>query len=625
MKKYLLPLCIIILCLLLSACSLFADPEPIDMSMVAGETAALPVSGEVYTSSDESIVTADGSGNITALGEGSAVVTVDEKQEIIITVTLPDISEIAFAEDSVSLKVGESYAAEVSVLPEYAPAGNFTFASSDERIATVDENGSVTAVGMGDAVITATLAENDSITCTLNVSASCDKAEDFYFEAPYVTLCVDETSAPVPVVVPYGAEALGISWVSADETVATVSADGIITAHSVGSTLLTATLGDKTAEYYVNVARRSPAEPLAEIPAPRYTKNEEGVLVRENGGEQGSARIMLIGDLMCLSAQQGAVRRGGVYDFNSTFSIVKDIFAKSDFAVGNLETLISHSNAYSGESKSVNGNPNCNGPATYLDAVRYGGLDAVVLANNHSGDGGISGVYDTLAQVDKYRLARTGVFGSGREQRFMLVDINGIKVGIASYTGHVNGRARTIPAEMHDTMLNFYTPEKAQADVAAMKQAGAEYIIVYMHWGTENTHSVNAAQREQAQQLADMGVNFIAGSHPHCLQEAEILTSADGREVICIYSLGNFVSSMGRPINNDTIIIDLELTREGEDIAASASYIGCRVIGTFGDGKYVVVPVSPALNGGTESSGLNSAANRIRSVMGDALPEKTEF
>lgn len=159
-----------------------------------------------------------------------------------------------------------------------------------------------------------------------------------------------------------------------------------------------------------------------------------------------------------------------------------------------------------------------------------------------------------------------------------------------------------------------------------MKAAGAEFIIAYMHWGTENTHTINAKQKQQAQEVADAGVDLIAGSHPHCLQSAETLTATDGREVFCIYSLGNFVSSMGRTINNDTIILNATLKREGEKVVlADTGYIGCRVIGSYDGGNYVVVPNREGLNGGIRTSALDASAQRIAEVMGDSLREITEF
>ena len=69
-------------------------------------------------------------------------------------------------------------------------------------------------------------------------------------------------------------------------------------------------------------------------------------------------------------------------------------------------------------------------------------------------------------------------------------------------------------------------------------------VVVGVHWGTENSHVVNDAQRTLAQKIADWGADIIIGTHPHVVQTIEMLTSAkDGTQVPVAYSLGNFVST----------------------------------------------------------------------------------
>ena len=60
-------------------------------------------------------------------------------------------------------------------------------------------------------------------------------------------------------------------------------------------------------------------------------------------------------------------------------------------------------------------------------------------------------------------------------------------------------------------------------------------MVVYVHWGSENTDLVEASQRELAKKYAAAGADLIIGDHPHCLQGIDYV---DGVPVI--YSLGNF-------------------------------------------------------------------------------------
>ena len=582
-----------------------------------------------FTSSDDGVVTVDRHGNLTALEEGEAVITVSVgalRATCKVTVEYPPVTEIAFAETGAVLEVGEELELQITQTPEIALPQEYRFRSDDERIAVVDENGKVTARGVGNTCIYASLKENDSVRCILDLTTVCSEPTSLKFEEDYYSVLPDGTEALSLMVEPFGMRMNEVSWESSDESVVTVDQDGTITGHDRGIATVTARMGGLSAECVVGVTRRPAPDPVGVITEGRYTEDALGVLKRENAQDSGTARIMMIGDLMCLSAQQNAARSGGTYNFNSSFSIVKNIFAKSDFCIGNMETLVSYSKPYAAEQKEVNGNPNCNAPATYLDGIKSAGMDAVVMANNHCADGGEIGVYETLQQLNKYRIPSTGLFTSADARRYMIAEINGIKVGIASYTGHVNGGGRTIGGDRKNVMLNLYSAEKVQADVQAMKADGAEYIIAYMHWGTENTHSVNAKQKQQAQEIADAGVDFIAGSHPHCLQPAGIINAADGREVFCIYSMGNFVSSMGRTINNDTVIVNAVLKREGDKVVlAETGYIGCRVIGSYDGGSYVVVPNSAELNGGISTSALDSSRQRIAKVMDGTIEEITEL
>ena len=99
------------------------------------------------------------------------------------------------------------------------------------------------------------------------------------------------------------------------------------------------------------------------------------------------AVCMFVGDLMCLKGQQYAAEVKGGYDFWPSYSYVAKQFKTADFVCGNLETLLSESNPITKiQVNAANGQPQCNGPKVYLDALRRAGIDMVVTANNHTCD-----------------------------------------------------------------------------------------------------------------------------------------------------------------------------------------------------------------------------------------------
>ncbi len=529
-----------------------------------------------------------------------------------------------FALSQLELRQGDEIALADCFAQGFVPDGQISYTSSNQAVASVDGRGFLIACGQGEAVISALCGEFFG---ELGIVVSgVREAPGVRIEVNYLVLEPEETGK-LSCHISEGIEEEAV-WSSNDEAVVRVDEEGQVTAVGKGTARVSVRAGEYEDSVAVWVTSSKPYAPLAEIAPPRF-QNKEGVLQREEAQDTGEASIMLTGDLMCLSSQQYAARSGKTYDYNSSFKLVRPIFAQGDFVMGNLETCLSYSNPYTAEEKTVQDNPNCNAQATFLDALRYAGYDAVATANNHSGDTGTKGLYETVQMLDTYHIAHTGTFTRAGEQRFILCEINGIKVAFLSYTEILNTKygELAIPNAQKPILLNLYSEESVRRDVRAARDAGAEFIVAYNHWGTENTHDYTQKQVEHAQQMADAGVDFIAGSHSHCLQGPKRFTASDGRVVPCIFSMGNFVSGMGREINNDTVILKLDLARKGEDVVLeSVGYIPCKVFVEYGGGHHVIVPTSPALNGGKTSSALSAARKRIVKVMGsDVFQEVTEL
>lgn len=333
-----------------------------------------------------------------------------------------------------------------------------------------------------------------------------------------------------------------------------------------------------------------------------------------------SAVIMFTGDLMCLGGQQRAAYDKGNFEFQDSFMYIKKIFSSADLVVGNLETLISSSNPYTYQQRLVNSNPNCNAMESYLDALTDAGVGAVVTANNHCLDGGVLGVTETIEQLEDKGIAHTGTFAEKEKQQFLLYEINGIKVAILSYTELINAR-NTLSSSKVDELVSCYSKEKVERDVKKARKLGAEYIVVYNHWGTENTHDITKKQKDHALEMAEAGVDLILGSHPHCLQEAEYLSTKDGKSVLCVYSMGNFVSSMTREINNDTILLEVVLHKDESGVyAGPIGYYPIKVLSSYQKKSYVIYPISNRLSIEDKyKKKISQAKKRIKEAIGNEL------
>lgn len=243
----------------------------------------------------------------------------------------------------------------------------------------------------------------------------------------------------------------------------------------------------------------------------------------------------------------------GNYDFTPMFKHLKPYTTAYDFALANLETT------FGGDGYKYQGNPEFNTPDSFMDALVDTGYDLLLTANNHAADTRSDGILRTVETIRGAGLTALGTQLDDEEDKFAVVDINGIRVGMVCYTyGYsvngdgtmfsLNGLAQ-IPYTgqvnffMNNNVQKLY--DAAEARMAEMTAAGAEATIFYIHWGVEYNIVENELQNKIAQKLCDLGYDVIVGGHPHVVQPMELLTSTTDPEhrTICIYSLGNAISN----------------------------------------------------------------------------------
>ena len=363
-----------------------------------------------------------------------------------------------------------------------------------------------------------------------------------------------------------------------------------------------------------------------DIKQPRF-KVIDNIYQNPSSTQSGTAHIMCVGDLMGEPKMQSAAFLNEKFDFRPNFRYVKDILNSADLVLGNLETLVCTSAPYSMDVHEVEENNRktyrCNSPVEYLDALRYAGFDIFPMSNNHNLDYGIEAIEETLSHVEEYGFGSTGLFlPNQRKKRYLLVTVNGIRLGIFSYSTWFNRKENELSKESQEATINIYSQERVREDIAAAKKDGAEFILIYMHWGEESeySHIVGAKQIKIAQELVDVGADYIVGSHPHALQKYEVICSSDGREVPVVYSLGNFLTSDGNFITRKNIILSFSLTRKNDKIEImDECYIPCYVANAFREERFVIVPSMNELNGGLNKAFLEEANDLAANVFKEKL------
>lgn len=298
----------------------------------------------------------------------------------------------------------------------------------------------------------------------------------------------------------------------------------------------------------------------------------------------------------------------------------KNVLSDADLVVGNLESTISEHHPYMGKVSKLNGGYNCNSPIEFLEALQYAGFNILVAANNHNLDAQKQGHMDTIRHLEEFGFSYTGIYKDKQQTRFLIKEKNGIKIGFLSYYTEHNKISHDFSETDISLFFNKYTAEQIKTDVTKLKELGADYIISYIHWGKERIHKPTNFQRKTAREMAEAGVDYIIGSHPHALQPYEELI-VNGKKVPVIYSLGNFLSSsrLGQ-CTRDTIILQISLTKQGNKcILKKNSYIPCQIFDWFEGRNYPVIPLLPCFNGGIKSRLFKRSIKRIKNILGKSI------
>lgn len=252
--------------------------------------------------------------------------------------------------------------------------------------------------------------------------------------------------------------------------------------------------------------------------------------------------LSFAGDTTLGSLIEWQGRTGG--DFQSTvgqnfaypLQNVKSIFAADDFTMVNLEGTFTNSNLAVEKKYRFKASPD------YAQILQEGCVEAVALANNHAGDLSQQGREDTKASVEN-----VGVQWADANAPLFYTLPDGPKLGIVNYNTveDYNGEAKW--------------RADIQADIQQCKEAGCDFIIGFMHWGSvEYLPQAETWAVQLAHDMVDWGCQLIVGGHAHILQPME---SYNG--VPIFYSMGNFCyGGHLNPQDKDSVIVTATLQWE---------------------------------------------------------------
>jgi len=243
---------------------------------------------------------------------------------------------------------------------------------------------------------------------------------------------------------------------------------------------------------------------------------------------------------------------------------IRTATAAADFTMVNLESAVTTRGARDPkELEDADNRYHFRTSPDALTALQSAGVDAVSVANNHGADFGADGLADTLQARSRSTMPVLGV-GRNRAEAFAPHQVTLKGQSFAFFAADASFLESTEPYWQAGTTTPGLAAARGAGRSALLTAVGRSAargtaVVVYLHWGRENSTAVTADQRVLAGALARAGAAAVVGTHTHRLQGAGWM-----RNTYVAYGLGNFIWYHGT--GGDTGLLDLTV-REGRVVA----------------------------------------------------------
>ena len=272
------------------------------------------------------------------------------------------------------------------------------------------------------------------------------------------------------------------------------------------------------------------------------------------------------------------------YDFRPMFANVRSSISAADVAICHMETPLSPTDT----NLSRPGILVFNTPHELIDGVKDAGWDGCDFASNHSYDRGITGINDTRKVITGAGLQYAGPNGDPqRPEAVAWYTAKGVRFASLAYRYTILknwGPNTDTPPEGRYLSAALWPARKAAgiiADAKKARAAGAQVVVVSLHWGAEYQTAPTAEQKALATALlSSPDVDLILGTHVHVVQPCQRI---NGKFVF--YGLGNFLSNQGpasaaelKPETQEGIFATVTFTRGADGrFTQSATFQPTRV------------------------------------------------
>lgn len=274
--------------------------------------------------------------------------------------------------------------------------------------------------------------------------------------------------------------------------------------------------------------------------------------------------FVFAGDLIFNKAFVQSAKDGAQYDFSSAFQGIAPDLGQADFAVANLESPVWD------PAQSKYGDVRFAAPPEAVPQLGEAGFDVLTTANDHAMDQGAAGLSGTIDAILGAGMKTTGTWRNADEQQqICMLEHGGMKIALLAY-----GRAPRMYGKFDPGMgTNLLDEDAMRADIERAKQAGADAVILCLHFGNELAAKPTAAQKRLVDDMRDAGATAVIGAHSHILQP---LVVDAGGGFAAAYSLGSLATTSSVSDRQFSALLNLTLRKDsatGAVTVAAISYI----------------------------------------------------
>lgn len=288
----------------------------------------------------------------------------------------------------------------------------------------------------------------------------------------------------------------------------------------------------------------------------------------------GPLKVAVSGDILIHEPiwERALANGGGTYDFRPMFRHLRPVLRDADLALCHAETPLTH--------EPPQGYPVFSTPVALAGAIAWAGFDVCNTASNHSVDQGQAGVSSTIAALRRAGVRATGTARSARgARRVTMLEAQGRRVAFLAYTEHTNGLAPP-----HPWSVNLASAPAILRDARRARRAGADVVIVNVHWGTEFAREPSPFQRRLADRLTrGDAVSAVVGEHAHVVQPIERVNGE-----LVVFGLGNLLSNQTAACcpaaSQNGLVAVLRFDRDNELTRVRSVHTRVRL------GDYAVIP-----------------------------------